>query len=632
MNRCVNRGAGRFALCCLFAVVLSGCVKERQIAREVAPAQQDVSDPLVSGLAVSSLPPSPDTPQADLADPLADRLVLAARYGQHDRVRYLLASGARVNGHDRYGHTALVAAAANGQREVVDLLLLEGAAIDLRSLDGGTALMGAAAKGAHDLVDHLIEQGAVVDQRNQLGETALFMAVQSGHYEAARALLRAGADPNLHNGRPINVAESGYTPLMYAVTKGSTTAEVDWGAMTQLLLDSGADSELLDAQGETALSLASRIGHKAVVEVLKKAGAKRDTGYATLDNGAALLRAVRLGDGQKIDELVAMGTSVNFIDSNGITPLLAASFEGRQGVVKQLLRLGADINYMTSGLTPFALSNSYAPSRERALMEAASRGDTALIVASRQGHHGLVNYLLDQGAVIGYTNRQGETPLFVAIGRGDVALCQILIDRGANAKALEQVRRPGRMIAVKQGRVPHSALSYAVTKGHYPIAEMLLRAGAKIDYRSGEEGKTSLFLAVEKGYANIVKLLLDEGADPEIATVLGRTTLMAAAERGDELLVGLLLERGGEVNAVERPELGYGGRRHKGSDMTALMFAARGGHDEVVDLLLRAGAIASIHNSVGKTALQQALDNGHEVVAQRLRIAELQGRVVVSDM
>jgi ankyrin repeat protein len=42
----------------------------------------------------------------------------------------------------------------------------------------------------------------------------------------------------------------------------------------QLLIDSGADANLKDVQGETAVKIATRAGYTRVAEMLKKAGAR----------------------------------------------------------------------------------------------------------------------------------------------------------------------------------------------------------------------------------------------------------------------------------------------------------------------------------------------------------------------
>ncbi len=618
MGRFTERSAGYTALLSVLGLsfVLGGCVKEKQVT-------ESESQPLAAENKVTSkasAAPVQLNNEISLrdSDPLIDRLVLAARYGQQESVLQLLAQGAQINGKDVYGNTALVAAAANGQMEMVDLLVLKGAAVDLPNADAMTPLMGAAAKGAYNLVHTLIQLGAKVDARDKLGETALFKAVQYGHLTTVKVLLRAGADPNLHNTRPVNVAESGYTPLMYAVTNGLVSAPVDWPAITQVLLDNGADPELVDAQGETALSLAKRLNNKAIVAVLKRSGAKENMSYAALDNDEALIRAVRLGDTRKIDELLRNGASVNYVDRNGVTPLLAASFEGQLEVVKQLLSLGAEINYVTSGLTQYALAKSRAPLKERELIAAAARGDTALIAAGRQGHYDIVTYLLDHGAVIDRANRKGETALFAAIAGGDMKLVELLLAHGADANEREQENRFDRIAAARQSMGRHSALTYAVSKGRYGIAEALIDAGADIDYRASM-GKTALFLAAESGQTRLAELLLAKGADVNIASSTGLTALMEAAKKGNVALAQSLLLKGSRVNAIERPDLGYGARRQAGSDMTALMYAARNGHEEVVRLLLRSGAIATIHNADGKTALDEAENNGYTEVVKLLQ-------------
>ncbi len=611
-------GRSAVALFICMGLGLAGCAgtgKPRATAPDTA-ATTPASTQETSRPSPVQLPESIATRESD---PRVDRLVLAARYGQQAAVEQLLEAGADPNGHDIYGVAPLVAAAGNGQMAMVDLLLLKGAKVGTANRDGTTALMAAAAVGAFELVHHLIQLGAEIDARDALGETALFKAVQQGHIKAAGVLLRAGADPNLHNRRRVNVAESGYTPLMYAVTGGLTSRPVDWVAMTRLLLDFGADPELRDAQGDRAMSLATRLGKAEVVAALRAAGAREDEGYAGLNDNEALLVAVRRGDLAQIAHLLDSGADPNYIDSNGVTPLLVAAHEGRLPVVKLLLERGAWLDFVTSGLTPYALEKSHAPLPRKVLMAAASRGDTALLAAVRQGHLDLVRYLIEQEAQINQPNRRGETPLFVAIDNDDLEMTRLLLESGADANERQPLLRGG-LAGVKQRNGRHSALSYAVARGRPEIVGLLIERGADIEYR-GFHGKSPLFLAVERGDMAMAERLLAAGADVRTTNEAGTTLLMLAARRGDGGMVDLLLARGADLNAIERPNLGYGFRPDSGSDMTALMYAAREGHADIVRRLLQAGAVVSIHNAEGRTALDEAAAAGHQEIVELMELA-----------
>lgn len=86
---------------------------------------------------------------------------------------------------------------------------------------------------------------------------------------------------------------------------------------------------------------------------------------------------------------------------------------------------------------------------------------------------------------------------------------------------------------------------------------------------------------------------------------------MIAASRGDTGEARRLIEAGAEVNAADI----FGN--------TALLYAARGGHADVVQLLLRNGADIRIKNKQGDGCLDAAKIRAHEKVLTILRTAEL---------
>lgn len=98
----------------------------------------------------------------------------AASDGNLDRIRRLLARGARINERKPSGgSTALSDAALNGQVEAVQLLLRRGAKIDRTNEDGNTPLHLAAFMCEFEIVEILLKNGASKSIRNRRGETPL---------------------------------------------------------------------------------------------------------------------------------------------------------------------------------------------------------------------------------------------------------------------------------------------------------------------------------------------------------------------------------------------------------------------------------------------------------------------------
>jgi len=602
-------GVGRTSLAsCLVLLGLSGCFSSKEVA---------LDDPGPTSLQFVQTQGSENLD--NLVDPSAERLVLAARYGQADTVKYLLDGGMQVDVRDAYGNTALIAAASNGQKELVDQLLAQGADIEARNDEELTALMGAAVKGHFEVVYKLVQSGAKVNELNNDGESALFLAVRYGHYRAAKVLLNAGANPNSKNTIRANVYNSGFTPLMYAVTKGSTKRDVAWDTIAQLLLDNGANPNLTNTHGDSAMVLARNKNDQGMMSLLSANGAKEGYAYSTLSLDDALIKAIRLGDLPQVRFLLPSGANANYVNKNGITPLMAAAFDNRLEILELLVDAGAEINFITNGLRQYALSKSHAPLRERELIEAASRGDTALNVAVRKGHLEAVAYLLGKGADIALANRIGEPPLLIAASEGEEDMVDMLLEKGADPNTVEQDggARANRLTLVKQAVGKNSVLIAATHKGHLGVVESLVKAGADVNYR-GFMGKTALYVAVESNRRNIVTYLAQQKSDPNITALNGISPLMEAAKMGNQRIVATLLDANANPNIIESSELGYVAESTDSTGMTALMFAARGGFEEVVGMLLQAGAERNIHNSDGKRALDEAVAGGYDEVVQLL--------------
>ena len=145
----------------------------------------------------------------------------------------------------------------------------------------------------------------------------------------------------------------------------------------------------------------------------------------------------------------------------------------------------------------------------------------------------------------------------------------------------------------------------AAREGSEKVVDVLLAAGAKVD-QANSYGDTALKLAALQGRLSIAKKLRARGAQVETP---GWTPLIYAATGGHDEMVVYLLAEGANIDA----------RSPNGT--TALMMAVREEKFSTAELLIARGANVNLRNEQGASALSWAERSGDMTLVARLKRA-----------
>lgn len=329
--------------------------------------------------------------------------------------------------------------------------------------------------------------------------------VYSPNVKVSRLLLLAGASPD-HKTEFL-----GNAPVLCMFANEGVVP------MVSLLLEFGADVELTNSQGSTALSLASAKGHCDVVRQLVAAGAS--PGHSDTAGYCSLVHAARNGCLNVVGYLLACDWIIKNAEDVELVEaahqaLVAASGQGHIDIVEYLLDMAEVSADICDNLT----------------------GETSLTIAASNGCQSVVSTLLNRGASIAVTNRKDMSPLILAVKEGHWAITERLLQSHA---ALEQCDSLGR-----------TALMFAAMEGHVGLIELLLDRGANIE-KQDREGLTALCWACLRGKQHTTQTLVDRGAQINHADKTGRTPLDLAAFQGNSTIVQILLDGGALIEHVD---------------------------------------------------------------------------------
>ena len=274
-------------------------------------------------------------------------------------------------------------------------------------------------KGDRKTVETLVgADRALVNKPRADGTTPLMVAALYSEPAVVRLLLDRGADPNLKN-------DAGATALMWALEDLEKT---------RLLVDHGADVNALSGDGRTPLMIAAnQFGAAPVVQLLLDHGANAKA-ISPLGGATALTLAAPVGDETVFRTLLGHGADLK----NGALAVLNSLLKGNCTACVDLI----------------------VPLLDRKVFSDA-------LIAAPFDNVAKVQFLLDHGADVKATNAAGRTALMMA-AFSDLVPAQtvkLLIERGADVN----VRGP-------QNDTP---LQFALRRGHTATVDLLLAAGAK---------------------------------------------------------------------------------------------------------------------------------------------------------
>jgi ankyrin repeat protein len=474
---------------------------------------------------------------ADVNLPEADgtsALVWAVRANDLPTIELLLSAHANVNAANRYGVSPLSLAALNGNSAVVDALLKAGADPKTANPEGETVLMTAARSGSLPVVKSLLAHGADPNAKEKwLQETALMWAAAENHGDVVAALLDAGAradDKSWATDTPIlEFPESGgpnkpfprggWTALMYAARQNSRDA-------IRVLADRGANLNLQDPQGATAIQLAIINLHYDAAALLLDKGANPNIADET---GMAALYAVCNMD------------TLAWIQGRPAPALESSSEYDAVSLVNKILDKGGDPNQK---LQKPILRRHHDFQAERIL----TAGTTPLMRAARYGDVRLARILLQRGADPNLVLADGTNALMLAAGvnlaavrgedpsllhpseDGSVEIIGMLLDRGLDINAANKLGLTALHGAVQRGQGSGNGTGEK-------IILYLAQHGAKLDIKD-KKGRTPLDVA-RGGEGQILNRVQDSGPAAKLLVKLmndaGLPTESPASEKVAEI-------------------------------------------------------------------------------------------------
>lgn len=340
------------------------------------------------------------------------------------------------------------------------------------------------------------------------------------------------------------------------------------------LIEQGADVNAKDDTIQSAYLISTSEGHLELLRLTLASDATVNDKDSW--NGTGLIRAAERGHWMVVGELVQAGIDLDHVNRIGFQAIHEAVWLGKDDAeyattVRVLVAAGVELDRPSGveGLTPLAMAQQ----RSRALVEptlkrAASSStvpqpNAELLAAAAEGDADRVALAIRAGADLETRDAKDRTPLLLASAGDHIEAARVLVALGASPDAVDDRNDTPWLVTGVTGSI---AMLETLLPAH-PDLSMVNRFGG-----------TSVIPASERGHVAYVERVVTTGIDVNHVNDLGWTALMEAVILGD----------GGDD------------------------------HQDIVRILLAAGADRAIPDADGTTALQHARSKGFAALASIL--------------
>ena len=311
------------------------------------------------------------------------------------------------------GQTALHFAAQNGNPEMIRLLISRGASPLVTNNFGKLPIEYSK---NHD-TQKLFKKIMSIHQPQPLGKFALHMAIESGSKDEVLDLISLRADVNRHD-------NLGFSPIHVAINHilGSNTEEEHAirSEILDILLQNGANINAPNAMGATLIYTAIQSRNVGMLRILLNHGADVNTPIIAKDERFTfpIHMSVEAGSLEMTDLLFPHSADINFLNSEGSTPVCLAAQLNKTEMIGFLTSRNADLNIPDkSGMYPI----HYATARRN--LKA-------------------ISILLSSGANPNFRNNSKYTPLHLAISQNLVEIASTLLEHGADINEIDFANGP----------------------------------------------------------------------------------------------------------------------------------------------------------------------------------------------